>query len=394
MKLSEKLNAKTIGKIVLKLGLTGVIAYISLYVPILIIALFAFNMNQVLLVLATLSIPLLIILIWNKKHRKKLFYAWLIYTIISFGALGINKLIVEHEESLRIDTSVNINIYEYMPFDEKSKIAKLDKEASLKLTDNLPILDGAAAVFPLYSAFVNEVYPNSVEFGKDVFVYNNTVDGYNLLAEKKTDIFFGAYPSEKQIEYAKSQGTEFEYVEIGKEGFVFFVNKDNPVDNLTSEQIRDIYSGKITNWKEVGGNDEEILAFQRNEGSGSQSRLERFMGDIPLMEAKTEEINTLMVGIIEQVADYKNYSNSIGFSFRYYLETLIANPNVKMLKVDGIAPTPENISNESYSLTGSLYAVTYKDNPNENVDVLINWILSDEGQELVEKTGYSKRGNQ
>ena len=65
-----------------------------------------------------------------------------------------------------------------------------------------------------------------------------------------------------------------------------------------------------------------------------------------------------------------------------------------MLKVDGIAPTPENISNESYSLTGSLYAVTYKDNPNENVDVLINWILSDEGQELVEKTGYSKRGNQ
>ena len=108
------------------------------------------------------------------------------------------------------------------------------------------------------------------------------------------------------------------------------------------------------------------------------------------MDARTEEINTLMVGIIEQVADYKNYSNSIGFSFRYYLETLIANPNVKMLKVDGVAPTPENISNESYGLTGSLYAVTYKDNPNENVDLLINWILSEEGQELVEKTGYSR----
>ena len=394
MKLSEKVNAKTIGKIILKLGLTGIIAYISLFVPILIIALFAFNMNQILLTIASLSVPMLAVLIWVKKHRKKVFYFWLIFTVIAFGALGINKLVVEYEESLRIDTSININVYDYMPFDENSKIVKLDKKASLKLTDNLPILDGAAAVFPLYSAFVNEVYPNSVEFGKDVFVYNNTVDGYKLLAEKKTDIFFGAYPSEKQIEYAKSQGTEFEFVEIGKEGFVFFVNKDNPVDNLTSQQIRDIYSGKITNWKEVGGNDEEILAFQRNEGSGSQSRLERFMGDVPLMDARTEEINTLMVGIIEQVADYKNYSNSIGFSFRYYLETLIANPNVKMLKVDGVAPTPENISNESYSLTGSLYAVTYKDNPNENVDVLINWILSDEGQELVEKTGYSKRGNQ
>ena len=390
MKLSEKVNAKTIGKIILKLGLTGIIAYISLFVPILIIALFAFNMNQILLTIASLSVPMLAVLIWVKKHRKNVFYFWLIFTVIAFGALGINKLVVEYEESLRIDTSININVYDYMPFDENSKIVKLDKKASLKLTDNLPILDGAAAVFPLYSAFVNEVYPNSVEFGKDVFVYNNTVDGYKLLAEKKTDIFFGAYPSEKQIEYAKSQGTEFEFVEIGKEGFVFFVNKDNPVDNLTSQQIRDIYSGKITNWKEVGGNDEEILAFQRNEGSGSQSRLKRFMGDVPLMDARTEEINTLMVGIIEQVADYKNYSNSIGFSFRYYLETLIANPNVKMLKVDGVAPTPENISNESYGLTGSLYAVTYKDNPNENVDLLINWILSEEGQELVEKTGYSR----
>ena len=259
MKLSEKVNAKTIGKIILKLGLTGIIAYISLFVPILIIALFAFNMNQILLTIASLSVPMLAVLIWVKKHRKKVFYFWLIFTVIAFGALGINKLVVEYEESLRIDTSININVYDYMPFDENSKIVKLDKKASLKLTDNLPILDGAAAVFPLYSAFVNEVYPNSVEFGKDVFVYNNTVDGYKLLAEKKTDIFFGAYPSEKQIEYAKSQGTEFEFVEIGKEGFVFFVNKDNPVDNLTSQQIRDIYSGKITNWKEVGGNDEEIL---------------------------------------------------------------------------------------------------------------------------------------
>ena len=108
------------------------------------------------------------------------------------------------------------------------------------------------------------------------------------------------------------------------------------------------------------------------------------------MEAETEKVNAFMGGIIEQVADYKNYSNSIGFSFRYYLETLIANPNVKMLKVDGIEPTPENISNETYPITGSLYAVTYKDNENRNVDLLIDWILSEEGQEIVEKTGYSR----
>ncbi len=389
----EDICLKKILVIVLKIIITIGILFVSIYAPLFIYVICDFNVNQVLLVMASLVIPSSIIWIWLKKKRKLLFFIWLAYAIISFGACGINKLIYDYDESLRINTNVNINVFDYMPFEEKSKIAKLNKESSLKLEDDLPILDGAAAVFPLYSAFVNEVYPESTKYGKDVFLYNNTVDGYRLLAEKKTDIFFGAYPSEEQIQYAKEKGTEFEYTEIGKEGFVFFVNKDNPIDGLTSEQIRNIYSGKITNWKEVDGNDEEIIAFQRNEGSGSQSRLKRFMGDVPLMEARMEERNYFMVGIINQVADYKNYKNSIGFSFRYYLETLIANPNVKMLKVDGVAPTIENISNNRYSLTSSLYAVTYKDNENKNVNLLIDWILSEEGQELVKKTGYAIANN-
>ena len=112
-------------------------------------------------------------------------------------------------------------------------------------TENLPRLDGAAATFPLYSAFINAVYPETVEFGEDPFTYHNTVYGYKMLAEKEIDIFFGAYPSEEQLEYAKENNTEFDFTEIGKEGFVFFVNKDNKIDSLTTQQIKDIYSGKI-----------------------------------------------------------------------------------------------------------------------------------------------------
>ena len=74
---------------------------------------------------------------------------------------------------------------------------------------------------------------------------------------------------------------------------------DNPIDNLTTEQIQMIYSGEITNWKQV-------------EGSGSQSMLERFMGDIPIMEAPTEMVTDLMSGIIEKVSNYKNKSNCTG----------------------------------------------------------------------------------
>lgn len=87
---------------------------------------------------------------------------------------------------------------------------------------------------------------------------------------------------------------------------------DNPIDNLTTEQIQMIYSGEITNWKQVGGKNEKIAAFQRNEGSGSQSMLERFMGDIPIMEAPTEMVTDLMSGIIEKVSNYKNKSNCTG----------------------------------------------------------------------------------
>ena len=387
--LKKDINIKTIGSIALKMLLTIAILFVSVYAALYIFIL-GYDLNGIFVAMASLILPLLVTLVWTKEKRKRVFLVWLGYTIITLGACGVNKAIVEYEDSLRIKTDININVYDYMPFEEDSKIMKLDEEATLKLENNLPRVDGAAAVFPLYSAFVNEVYPKTVEYRDGTFEYNNTVGGYKLLGEKEIDIFFGAYPSKEQIATAKEKGTEFEYTEIGKEAFVFFVNKDNPVENLTSQQIKDIYSGKITNWKDVGGNDEEILAFQRNEGSGSQSMLKRFMGDTPIMKAKTEQVNDFMSGIITQVADYKNYDNSIGFSFRYYLETLIANPNVKTLKIDSVAPTPETISDGTYGITTSLYAVTYKDNPNENVDLLIDWILSEQGQELVEKTGYSK----
>ena len=370
--------------------------YVSLFIVIVTAALWfiiAIDYGQIsdsVRLLLELTVLSYLLPLWNKNHRILSFIIVAIFTVLSIIAYLINMYSINKDEGLRIKTDVNINIEEYMPFEENSKIARLDSPASLKLTTDLPTLDGAAAVFPLYSSFINAVYPDTVTYGEKPFVYNNTVRGYMELAEKETDIFFGAYPSEEQINYAQEQGIEFEYTEIGKEGFIFFVNKENPITSLTSEQIEGIYSGEITNWSEVGGKDEKIVAFQRNEGSGSQSMLVRFMGDTPIMEAPTEEVNDFMSGIIDQVADYKNYSNSIGFSFRYYFDTLIANPNVKMIAVDGVKPTLQNITNDTYPIVTSLYAVTYKGNENENVEKLLNWILSEEGQELVEKTGYAR----
>lgn len=309
----------------------------------------------------------------------------LVYLVIFMIDFGIAK----YEESITIDTSPNIVLEEYLPFTEDSKIVKLDGEASLKLEGDLPIIDGAAALFPVYSAFVNETYPNTVELFDGTFEYNNTVAGYDLLAQKETDIFIGVYPSQEQIDVAKKLNTEFVYTPIGAEAFVFFVHKDNPIDSLTTEQIQGIYSGKIKNWKEVGGNDEKIVAFQRNEGSGSQSMLIRFMDGKELMKAPSEQVNSLMSGIIEQVSDYRSTTASIGFSYRYYVEGIIKNPDIKIIKVDGVAPTQETIKTNKYPIVTPIYAVTYQGNENKNVDLLLQWILSKEGQEIIEKTGYA-----
>ena len=345
------------------------------------------GIHQVFAYIGMLVIPSLFLpLIWLKK-KKKFLIIWLIPAVIYFVSLGVHYGLEKYDQSITINTTPNINVHEYLPFRDDSKIVKIDSE-TLKLTDDLPVIDGAAAFFPVYSAFVNAVYPETTELYDGVFEYNNTPGGYQLLAEKGIDLFLGVYPSEEQKAYAEECDTTFVYTPVGTEAFVFFVHKDNPIDNLTTEQIKGIYSGEITNWKQVGGKNEEIAAFQRNEGSGSQSMLQRFMGDTPIMEAPTEMVNTMMSGIIEQVSSYRSKSNSIGFSFRYYVEGIIQNPDIKVLSVDGVAPTAENIRNGSYPIVTPMYAVTYEENTNENVDLLLQWILSEEGQYIIEETGY------
>ncbi len=374
--------------IVLKIILTAVTLFVSYYALfVTAMLLFSSGINHIITYIGLIVVPsLLLPLIWLKK-RKKFLIIWCICAAVYGVALGTNFGIIKYNKSITVNTSPNIDIQAYLPFEENSKIVKTDSK-TLKLTENLPRIDGAAALFPVYSAFVNAVYPNTTKLHDGIFEYNNTPDGYRLLAEKETDIFIGVYPSDEQRAYAEENQTTFEYTPIGTEAFVFFVHKDNPITNLTTEQIKDIYSGKITNWKDVGGKNEKIAAFQRNEGSGSQSMLKRFMGDTPIADAPTEMVNDLMAGIIEQVADYKSKTNSIGFSFRYYVEGIIKNPDIKMISIDGAAPTSENIRNGSYPILTPIYAVTYKENQNNNVDKLLEWILSDEGQYIINETGY------
>lgn len=284
-------------------------------------------------------------------------------------------------------------------------LAQPSSESTFKITDvsKMPVLDGAEAAYPVYSAFAYCCYDDialiqsyakssegKAENAPMPVKFTNTIEAYKSLVSGDVDIFFGAKPSEAQMKMAEDAGKELVLTPIGKEAFIFFVSSDNPVDGLSSEQIRDIYSGKITSWSSVGGRHIPVLAFQRPENSGSQTMMHYFMGDVPLKEPLMTEYEHSMLGVIEAVADYENKASSIGYSFRYYasMMTEYDGNDIKFLALDGFYPDEENIRSGAYPMTTSLYAVTVKDNPNEYIEPFLDFMTSALGEEIVEKTGY------
>ena len=150
-------------------------------------------------------------------------------------------------------------------------------------------------------------------------------------------------------------------------------NADNPVESLTVDEIRSIYAGDIQNWSAVGGANRVINPVTRLEGSGSQSMMDAFMGDTA----------------IGGKSPFAMFGGAIGFSFRYYLDDMVDNSGVKMLSVNGVYPSRDNIRARTYPIIAQFYAIYRADNENENIPRLIDWILSEEGQALIEACGYT-----
>jgi phosphate transport system substrate-binding protein len=273
-------------------------------------------------------------------------------------------------------------------------LPKLEAPSSftIKNSSEMPRLDGAEAAYPVYSAFANTVYENISKANNvmDIVSFTNTIYAYERLLSGEVDIYFGAEPSKEQQEMAKRQGKELVMTPIGKEAFVFFVNPDNKVDSLDVSEIQSIYSGKIKNWSELGGQNERIIAFQRPKNSGSQTLLEKIMGDIPIMEPLKEDVPEGMGGIIEQVADYRNYDNSIGFSFRFFATGMRDHSNIKLLAINGVEPTPVNIASGKYPFTANLYAITLKNSTKTTIEPFLEWMKGPQGQGIIEKIGYIK----
>lgn len=260
-----------------------------------------------------------------------------------------------------------------------------------ELRENFPLLDGSTSLIPLEAGIRAALFHISTEEATKAVSHTTTWGSFYRLLEGAVDLIFSTPISEEQQRLASEAQVELEQVPVVREAFVFVVNAANPVDTLTQQQIRDIYSGKITNWKELGGNDEPIVAFQRNNDSGSQNYMQAFMGDTPLMEAPSELRPASMSGLMSVIAPNDGSVGSIGYSvYAYAADMYGLGDNIKLIQVDGVAPTKETMISEAYPLTSFNYAIFRADAAEAGpVRTLVEWITSYDGQLAIAQAGYA-----
>ena len=256
--------------------------------------------------------------------------------------------------------------------------------------ENFPRLDGSTSTAPLGEAIASVLLGESREEVSDLIQFSRTTESYQNLIWDNADVVIAAEPAEIVWEEKESLGFDWEMAPFAVDGLVFLVNEDNPVDGLTTDEIQRIYTGEITNWAQVGGEDREIVPFQRNATAGSQTAMVKaVMGDLPLMEAPEAYVRGEMGDLIAAVAAYDNSPAAIGYTVYYYAEDMEMAEGLKLLSVDGVAPSDETIRSGEYPFLNNYYVLTAAGLPeNDPARVLYDWLLSEEGQRLVAHEGY------
>ena len=262
--------------------------------------------------------------------------------------------------------------------------------------DEFPRLDGSTACIPLIAQIMADTTGLDLETARSAVTTNTTAQAWRNLGlygnnygdSVKLIIAYEAPESVK--EELKADGDPLEQKAIGRDALVFIVNENNPVKSLTRQQLKDIYAGKITNWKDVGGDDFAIVPFQRGEDSGSQTLFQKLLiQGGPLMEAPTELAPTAMGELVDSIAEYNNSANAIGFSVYYYIDQMYSKPGLRLLAVDGVTPSNETIADQSYPLCNEFYAAILQDSAADSPERSIyEWLSTDAGRSCIERSGY------
>lgn len=208
--------------------------------------------------------------------------------------------------------------------------------------------------------------------------------GISALLDNTTDIAMASRPikfSEKMK--IKSAGEDVAEIVVAYDALAVVAHPSNPVKQLTRQQLEDIFRGKITNWKQVGGDDRKIVVYSRETSSGTYEFFKE-----SVLKNKNYMASSLSMpatgAIIQSVSQTKGAIGYVGLAY--------VSPRVKTLSVsyDGkhyAAPTVENATNKTYPIVRPLYY--YYDAKNKTqIAPLLEFILSPEGQDIIKKSGY------
>ena len=263
-------------------------------------------------------------------------------------------------------------------------------EEAAWLRENLPVMDGSTSLIPLEAGIRSLLLGVPFEEASAMVNHSTTWGAFYALLDGTADLIFTCPLSAAQRQEMAERDVRFEEVPVAMEAFVFVVNAENPVDALTVQQIKDIYAGKITNWRDVGGLDAPIIAYQRNRDSGSQNYMIDFMGETALMDPPAEWVPDSMGTLMDAIAVNDNAANAIGYSVYAYAADMYADSDkVKFIKVEGVAPGRSTIADGTYPLLDYNYAMFRADAPEDSAARrLTNFILTPEGQRAVADAGY------
>ena len=256
--------------------------------------------------------------------------------------------------------------------------------------EDYPRVDGSTSMLPLSRALMMAATGISAQEAELRVSHSKTTLSFYALVSGEADLLLVARPAEEAFAYADEMGVVMEMRPIGVDALVFLTSDKNPVDSLTQAQAVGIYTGRITNWKEVGGADAEIIAYQRNEAAGSQVMMENVVMDgEPMMDAPMEYRPSEMGALVDEVASYRNSASAIGYSVYYYVTEMYMREGVKLLAIDGVTPSNETIASGEYPYTQYNYAVIRADEPeNSPARQLFDFLTTPEGKALMAAQGY------
>lgn len=218
--------------------------------------------------------------------------------------------------------------------------------------------------------------------------HSNTHQSYINLIDGKVELVIAARSiSRDEKAYAEESDVTLIEKPIAKDALTFMVNPSNPVSNLSISQLQGIYTGEITNWKEVGGNDEEIRPYVRNRNSGSQEKFETLvMEGLTIAEFPELQVGLTMMSPYYQLEEDRQ---GIGFSPFYYYSVIVDNGSTKAIGLDGVPMTKENVRNNNYPYTTEVYAAVRSDiDRNSTAYELFEFLTTSAGQSIVNESGY------